>query len=152
MAAVIIEIAEAVKDALNGASLSQSFTAEWTFDPRRSLEGLTDLTVLVSAAEQAMEKASRGADDFGYAVQVAVAKRLSVAAANDDDQLSAECEPLMLLVQEIIDLFRGPDLVGSLPARFDRAENAPIYDGELLHQKRVFLSAVTLRFEAVRSK
>ena len=156
MAAVVVEIAEAVRDALNGASLSMAFDAERLYVPRFRLHaktpddaGLPDLeTLRVSVVPRELSLASlnRGADDFDYVVDVAIQKRL-------DSDGPAEVDPYMLLAEEVVDLFRGKALEDSFGrASCVQAANLPIYSPEFLNDANVFTSVVTLTFRLARAR
>ncbi len=54
MSAVITDLADAVVDKLNAASLSQSFTAERAYVPIHQLEQLSDLKVSVVPVPEPM--------------------------------------------------------------------------------------------------
>lgn len=155
MAAVVIEIADAVVAELNGATLSMPFTAERRYVPRFKLrknqpgEGadLPDLeTLRVSVVPRGLSAATlaRRSHDFDYLVDVAVQKRL------EDDE-PATVDPYMRLPEEIIDLFRGGTLSG-LDAKCVAVANEPIYAPEHLNDSNVFTSVVTLTFRKVRAE
>ena len=56
----------------------------------------------------------------------------------------------MLLVQEIVDLFRSASLAGFGAATVATVANQPIYVPQHLDEQRVFTSVVTLTFQQAR--
>lgn len=152
MAAAVVEIAEAVVDALNGATLSQAFTAVLDYTGVRELSCVAELEVVVAAAALSLERLSRRDHDFTYTVHVAVLKKIA-SGPMSRQQLAEACAPMMLLVQEILDLIRGPSGDGLVEdAAFDSAENAPIYDPDALDKWGVFASMVALNFKKARAR
>lgn len=156
MAAVVVEIAEAVVEALNDATLSMAFTAERLYVPRfkrhasspgdEDLPDLETLRVSVVPRELSLASLNRGADDFDYLIDVAIQKRL-------DSDGPAEVDPYMLLAEEVVDLFRGEALEASFGrASCMQAANLPIYSPEFLNDANVFTSVVTLTFRLARAR
>lgn len=155
MAAVVIDIANAVVSELNAATLSLAFTAERRYVPRFKLrknqpgEGadlpdLETLRVTVVPRELSAATLTRRSHDFDYLIDVAVQKRL------DDDE-PATVDPYMRLTEEVIDLFRGGTLT-TVDAKCVAVANEPIYAPELLNDANVFTSVVTLTFRKVRAE
>lgn len=159
MAARVVEIADAVADALNGASLSQSFDAERAYLPvlcKQDEEGddeLAGLVVTVVARELSLAMLDRSRDDYDYQIDVGIQKRLGSGTMTDAEVVTA-CDPLMGFVEEVADLFRGRRLT----IAYDEGPlcvavaNAPIYDPESLEKHRVFLSVVRLTFREARAR
>lgn len=156
MAAVVVEIAEEVKDALNDAAFSMPFTAERLYVPRFRLRknspgesgdpDLDTLRVSVVPRELSLVALNRGADDFDYSIDVAIQRRLE----SDDP---ADVDPYMGLAQEVVDLFRGKFLAGVFGrAACVSAANLPIYSPEFLNESKVFTSVVTLTFRLARTR
>lgn len=150
---MLIAIAEAVKDELNAAYGAQ-FTAIREYRPVYSLEDLTTLRCTVVPRQEASQgpAASRGSDLFEYAVDVALQKKLA------DQADLAEKDALMLLAEQVGDLFRGktmdpPDArcirVGNEVGK--RPENIP-YLPEDLESRHVFSAVVTLFWQAFRQR
>lgn len=149
MPASVIAVADAVVAALNGAGLSQPFTAERQYAPKFDIEDLDTLQVTVVPSTLTVTPLARGHDDYEYLVHVAVQKRLARTATTDAAVRSAG-DALMTLVEEVVDLFRaGGDFGG---ARWVGVENAPIYDPDHLYNKQTFTSLVGLRFRESRAK
>ena len=143
--AVITDIAEAVKDELNGASLSQEFTAERCYQPAFELADMKTLHVTVVPKGVTVEPASRGLIQDDYQIDVAVQKKLSAATADN-----AELDELMGLVEEIGDFFRRRRLEAVPDAVCVKIENVPIYAPEHISELRGFTSILTLTFRVLR--
>ena len=150
MAAVIVSIADAVTDALNGASLSQTFTARRVYVPVHTLRDLSCLTVsVVPATLEGTLLERSGRNLFSYDIHVGVQKVIGQGQMSDDE-INEACDPLMLLAQEIGDLFDGGLLASAPQARCVDVKNVPIYSPQDIDEKRVFLSLVTLTFRLGR--
>jgi hypothetical protein len=150
MAAVVIEIADAVAAALNAASLSMPFTAERLYVVKvgkqdEDADDLATLKVSVVPHRLSLIQITRGDDDFSYTIDVGVQKRV-------ENYTPAVVDPYMLLVQEIIDLFLAEGLPSYPDASFDSAENDPIVDWGHLHEHEVFTSVISLTFKKDRPR
>lgn len=157
MGASIVEIADAMVDVLNGASLSQSFTAVRTYIPIYG-ETLMDLRVWVVPHGLTLEMISRRDDDFAWVVDVAVQERF------ESPTLTTAAKPLtdsaidarMQLAEEILDLFRGKALAfGAYDSRSTTcmsAENTPIYLPDHLDERNVFTSVLSFTFKETRAR
>ena len=144
MSAVIVEIAEAVTATLNAATLSQTFVAERAYVPVHELPDLVDLAVTVVPTSIGVTPLTRHSDDHEYAIDIGVQKRCTPDPT--------EADPLMLLVEEIVDLFRGKALTGYTAAKCVRVANEPIYFPAHMDNERVFTSVVTLTFRVARDQ
>ena len=76
-------------------------------------------------------------------IDIAVQKKVQ-----DGDQ--NELDDLMLLVEQIADLFKLRRLTDLPGARWTKTENTPIYAPEYLEQKHCFVSVLTLTYRLVR--
>ena len=138
--AVVIDIADAVAARLNGATLSQVFTAERTYLSILDLNTLDGLQVFVSPAMLTVSRFDLGSRQaFLPQIQIGIRKRVSLDPADVD--------PLIILTQEIIELFRPVLLPGTF-ARLQSIENTPAYDPMALDEKHVFLTTILLTFQA----
>lgn len=135
---VIVDIADAVKDALSAAELSRPVTAERLFRPRFELSEMHSLHVSVVPRGVEIAAAGRGLDQRDVQIDVAVQKKLG------DD---AEVPALLGLVEEIADLVRHTRRFG--PAVWVRTENEPLYSVEHLGELRQFTSVLTLTCRVV---
>lgn len=149
--AFVIQLADAVKDLLNAATLSLSFTAERAYVPVFDLTALAAIKVTVVPRELSMATLSRRDDDFTYVIDVAVMKSIGRGDMTTTD-VNAACDPLMKLTEEIGDLFRDDASAESLPARFVGFTNAPIFDWRKLDEERVFAALISPSFKLVRSR
>lgn len=145
MPATVIAIADAVTAVINDGSFAQTFTAERAYVPVHELTELVDLKVTVVPASLSAALLTRGsAHLFDYVIDVGIQQKKEPTVANLD--------PLMLLVERIVDLFRGKPLaVGSATAHCTLAENRLIFAPDHLDEKRVFTSVVSLTFRMGRA-
>ncbi len=148
MSAVVVEIADAVVAALNGAHLSQAVSAQRYYLPEFDLKDMDTLHVSVVPAELDEEIADRSHDRAEYKIHVAVQKRVT---KQDPPGLDAEAiDGLMTLVQEIDDLFRHKTLAGYASAAWTKTENKPIFDPKHLKESGQFTSLLVLTFRVTR--
>lgn len=139
---VIVDIAEAVKNELNGHHFSQSFTAVRTYLPVYELKDMGTLHVTVVPKSRELQLETRRDVRRDYEIDIAVQKRFSADTA-------AEIDPLMTLVEEITDFF-VPGRMTSYPAAVCfPATNNPVYSPAHMRRMRQFTSVVTLTFRVV---
>jgi hypothetical protein len=141
--ATILDIADAVVDDLNAGSFSLPFTATRAYVPRFDLPDMADLRVTVVPKGLAIATASRADHQHDYRVDVGVQQKFEEGDA-------AELDPLMGLVEEIADMFRGAALETDPAAVCVAVENGPIYAQEHMREKRLFTSILTLTFRVWR--
>ena len=141
--AVITDVAEAVKDELNAGEFSLPFEAERMYQPLFELPEMKTLHVTVVPHGIEMQASGRSMVQHDYGIDVAVQKKF------EKDDNSAELDPLMTLVEEIIDFFRLRRLQDQ-NAVCVRATNEPVYSQEHMEQFRQFTSVVTLTFRALK--
>ena len=139
MAATVIEIADAVVAKLNTASLSQPVTAVRFYQPLFELPEMDKLHVSVVPRGIVLTQASRVSVSRDIQIDVAVQKRFSQGDA-------AELDPLLLLVEEILNLFLLKVMGQTVCVK---AENNPVYAPEHMSELRQFTSVVTLTFRKV---
>jgi len=147
MAAVIVEIADAVKSVLDGASLSQSFTSVRSYAPLfgkqdEDSDDLEELQLVVVPRELSAAQLTRRSSMFDYVVDVGICQRKALT--------NADIDPLMVFTEEVVDLFRSKPLTGYTSAYCTAVANNPIYDFASLTQQKTFLSLVTLTFQKAR--
>jgi len=94
----ISKIADAVTDELNAATLSQAFSVERLYQPLFELADMNTLHVTVVPRGVNILPLGRDRNAFDYMIDVAVQKKIQ--------EDPADVDPLMLLVEEIVDLFR----------------------------------------------
>jgi hypothetical protein len=142
MAAVILDLADAVVDQLNAATLSQAFTAERLYAPLEDLETLSALKVTVVPRSLASRPLSRAWDSFDYQLDIGVQQKTDLSEAMLDG--------LMLLVEEIVDLLRPGPLTSYPAGRVVDVANQPIWAADHLNEKHVFTSVITLTIKVWR--
>ena len=139
--AVITDIADAVVAELNATQFSQPFEAKRCYLPRFDLAEMKDVHVTVVPKGVTVLPGTRAHNQHDYEVDVAVQKK----AATD-----AEIDPLMRLVEEIADHFRGKRLNAMSNVAWAGTANSPIYAPEHLEQMGQFTSVVTFTFRTMR--
>lgn len=147
MGATVVEIADAVVDALNAASLTLAFTAVRSYLPVYQVKDLDELKVAVVPNGFLMQLASRrGVDQFDFTVDVAIHRRIEATTLAID--------PYMSLAEDVVDLFRGKPLTlaSGLVVHCIDAASAPMFDPALLDQQRLFAAAVSLTFRTQRPR
>ena len=140
---VITDIAEAVKDELNGETFSQEFTAERHYQPLFELPDMKTLHVTVVPKGVEVTPAGRSNNHYDYQVDVAVQKKFGKGDA-------AELDPLVGLVEEIADFFRLRRLTAYPTAVWRRTEHPTVYAPEHMDELRQFTSVLTLTFRVTR--
>jgi hypothetical protein len=150
--AIEIQLADAVKDALNGAEWSLEFTAERPLLPAFELKEVHATTVTVAARAASGQRVSRGMTSEEHAVDVLVLERPETAEGQPDCT-AARFDALAALVQEIRDFFVGwkADSVGLGAActRWERPGDGP-FDAAVARNDRAFASVVRLVFQVSR--
>lgn len=104
MPAKIVNLCEAIKDYLNGLTLSQAFTAiranKWYSD----LEDTNGLQVVVLPVEKTVEPIDRGSVQRTFVVGV-VTQQANVTTRDDEDDL-------LLFIEELTDALYSRDFAG----------------------------------------
>lgn len=146
--AVLITIAEAVKDVLDAATLSQTFTPTRQAQPRVELTTLNELYVVVVPIGRVGGPITRDKRKEGtYTVDIGILKKCNV----DDNAIT---DPLVYLGEEIGDLFvdAGP-LTGYTSAtclRWDNVDGAKAgFAPEHMNRLRQFTGVVRLTFKVL---
>lgn len=140
MSAVMVQIADALVEALNGEQFSQDFVAVRRYRPLYELKDLETLRVTVVPHALTLERASRADHQVDYQVDIGVQKRVADDEASDD---------LMALVEEIADFCITLNL--ETPGAVCTAvENDPIYAPDHLEEMRCFTSVQTVTFRKFR--
>lgn len=150
MSAVIVDLADAVVDKLNAASLSQLFTAERTYVPVHGLEQLSDLKVSVVPTGLTATTLERStANLYEYVIDIGIQRGIGRGSMTPAE-INAACDPLMLLAQEIVDLFSDKRLSTYTDAFCSDFTNTPIFHPPHIDEHRVFTSVVSLTFKLRR--
>lgn len=142
MTATVIAIADAVTGVLNTASFSQPLVAARHYVPTFELADMSTLKVSVVPKSITSKALDRARDSFEYQIDVAVQKRV--------DEILAELDELMQLVEEIADHLRASPLAGLPDVRCTDVVNTPIYASEHLQEFRQFTSLLTLTYRKYR--
>ena len=137
---MIINIAQAVTDALNEASLSTAFTAERKAVAMAKLSEMDSLHVTVVPREVESAALDRTRDSHEVKVDVAIQQR--VASLEND-----AVDSLMALVQEIADFLNRRNVGDAL---WKKTENKPVYSPEHLREMKQFTSVVTVTYQVAR--
>jgi hypothetical protein len=140
---LVADIAEAVKDELNGHEFGMEFEATRGYLPLFDLAEMKDLHVTVVPKGMTMEMARRDAARHDVQLDVAVQKKLDAAD-------NSEIDALMALVEEISDFLRFRRLEGLPGAAWLKVENAPVYSQEHLSEMRQITSVLTVTYRVMR--
>jgi len=138
---VITDIADAVVAELNAAEFSQPFEAQRRYLPRFDLAEMKDVHVTVVPKGATVLSGSRAHHQHDYEIDVAVQKKTAA---------DADVDPLMGLVEEIADHFRGKRLEAMSNVAWAGTAHSPIYAPEHLEQLGQFTSVLTFTFRTMR--
>ncbi len=141
--ALIIDIADAVVAELNATGFSMPFTATRAYVPRFDLDEMGTLRVTVVPKEIEISTASRSGHQHDYRVDIGVQRKF-------EEEGPTELDPLMNLVEEIADHFRGAALETDPEASCIGVENGPIYAQEHMKEMRQFTSILTFTWRVWR--
>ena len=142
--AVVIDIAEAVTEALKAGTFSLPFEPQRLYRPDFDLAEMKDLHVSVVPRGLEMSAADRARTQDDVRIDVAVQRKLSADSADDKAKLDA----LTALVEEIADFLREKRRLGG--AVWLRTENEPVYSVEHLGELRQFTSVLTVTYRVMR--
>ncbi len=145
MACIHTTIAEAVKDALNAATLSQTIAATRVYAPDlelRSNEDAIAVRVWPAPEGRVSEFASRSTIKRDYPIYVAVLRKCDV-------DTNATVDAYAALLEEIEDLFVGERLTGYTSAVCTVSEQVALYTWENIRRNRQYVGVVKLTFMRV---
>lgn len=137
---VIGDIADGLVSTLNGLSLSQSFTATRVALPRFALEDLAGLDVTVWAADEEISLESRSRNQHDYTIMIGIRKPV-------DPDSTSDLDGMLDLVEEMKD---GLDFTGHSGATWIRTDHSPLFDPDVLQERREFLASLEVNFRKVR--
>ncbi len=137
-------LAEAVKTELEGASLSQSFTAVRAYRPRFTVADLTTLRVVVVARNCALEARNRVHDDHDCVVEISILKHIGGTLTNE------QVDPYMDFVEEVVDFLRRRPLSDVPQATYKKAAYEVPYDDEEMERKQTFEALVSVMYRVTR--
>ena len=140
---VISKVADAVRDELAAGTFSIPFKAIRAFRHDQTLPEGKELRVSVVPNAVKVAPLSRGICHYDMEIYVAVTKKIDRATPEAID-------PLLGLVEEIIDFFRLRRLANCPEAMWLGTENEPMVSTEHLETMKNFTSLVTLNFRVCR--
>lgn len=141
--AVITDIADAVAAEINAGSFSQPVSATREYLPAFELADMQMLRVTVVPKSVTTLPGGRAHNQYDYAIDVAVQKKLDAAD-------NTEIDELMTLVDELADHLRFKRLTDYPNAAWLKTENQPVYAQEHLQELRQFTSILTFTFRLMR--
>jgi hypothetical protein len=141
MGVAILDIADAIVTALNGATLSQTFTAARAYVPKFDLTTATGYQVCVVPKADSREPGGQSEDSAELLIDIGVMKKL--AARTTAAAELAEIDAAMLLCDEIRAVVNRKRLAGVEDAICSKIEQNPIYSVDQADEARTFLTALT---------
>jgi hypothetical protein len=139
---LIVDIADALADLLNGHEFSMEFEAVRDYRPDLELKDMKTLRVSVVPKGITMVPADRSRVQHDVEVDVLVQKKLDAGDA-------AELDGLMSFVEEIA-VFLKFKRLESVGASWVKTSNEPIFAPDHLEQLRQFTSVLTVTYRVVR--
>lgn len=157
MAAVLLEIADAIVTALNSATtLSQSFVAERSYaewgEELKDIDSLRVDVVPLQTGPDA-ELSDRGTVEYKCEIDIGVRKRFAVPEQETGTGLIYlhEMDALVLLVQEIAEFFMIDRLTDTNTAIWESTEIKLSWSRRYLREMRQFFGFVRLTFKVVKT-
>ena len=144
----IDDVADAVKDSLNGHGFTIPFTATRAYVPVFELKDMGTIHVTVVPRGVELTPYSRTLAQSDVQIDIGIMRKLSAAPAGD----VAEIDELMGLVEEIVTFIRTTSRYGVPPlldAAWIKTANLPIYSPEHLLDIRQFTSVLTVTLRVV---
>ena len=144
MASAITTIRDAIVDAVNAGTFSQSVTASATWGEVVRMPGTDDDAIAyVWCQEVNTELHNRSDDRRTLTVLLELAKRVDVGEAGE----VAEVDGLVLLLDEIYQAVSGlNEDFGGAQIQYQGCELAPVADVALLTEQKVYRGAVAFQF------
>lgn len=136
--AIIVDIAEEIKEDLNVTTFADPFEATRAYVPQFELEEMEDLhvTVVPKVVEDVIE--ARNKQRREYEIDIAVQLRLI-------DEAIGTIDKRMELVEEITNHLRNRTFLDGA-AQWVKTRNEPIYDPEHINELSQFTSIITLTY------
>lgn len=141
MSATLIQLAEQVKDALNGHEFSEAFTAVRTYSGAVKVKEMKELTVRVAPSSKETELVSRSDTLKEVGIDIAV-QQVVLNWESDPTRL----DELMAIVDEIEGFLKLLNLSGGI---WQKIENKPAYIPEHLDQHNLYTSVITSTYKVV---
>lgn len=138
---VIIDLAKAVADAIEAATLPMTVTVTREFTPKtkRDQAVAADAEAIVIPRSRSFEPLDRGRRQIVFGIDVGIRKR-GVTAENIE-----ELDDLMNLVEAITNLFEQKRLAG-MDTRCIATTADPIFDPAMITDYHVFMAPITFSF------
>ncbi len=150
MTSIIVQLAEALKTALNAAveadAFSMEFAAERYYAPSFNLKDMGTLHVSIVPKSSDESRLTRGGLSDELQIDVSIQKKPETATKE-------EIDALMDFVKEVSEFIRTAAnlTLTDGTAKWQRAKNEPIYSPEHLKQFGLFTSLLTVTFTLSRS-
>lgn len=141
--AISIQIADAIKDLLAAADLSQTFTARRMLIPVYDVSTMRGVYVTVVPRTRTGAWQTRGAVSEDYEIDIAVQKKLTTS------NHETEIEGLLYLTQEIDDYLRSNTPL-DMKAQWISSEQTELYMIDHI-LKQVFTSFITATYKVIRT-
>lgn len=110
MSSILHDIADAVKDLLDAATLSKAFDVRLAYDTELQLEDLDTLSVDLVAAGLTVSSESRSSLEYNAVLDIAVRYRFGVAEQETDGSIAVEeIAEYLELLEEIGEHLADPD-------------------------------------------
>lgn len=138
-----IDLADAIVAKLNGGTFSDPITAARRVLPEYELAELKTLTVTVVPKSVVIANVTRQATSFEVAIDIGIQQKIG----KDTD---AEVLRLSGIVSEIV-MFLNRRSLPAIKAQFKTIANEPVYAPEMLSEKRLFLSVLTVTYTVMES-
>jgi hypothetical protein len=137
--AAITTIAEAVTTLINGATLSQTVTAQRCYIPNYDIQTTPGLQIFVLATDQVIDIANgdRSSSADTYTLKLAIYKQLT---RTDGQIVTADMDAMIYFVQQVSDLLKANDIEGT--GGLIATRNKPLYDPAQLDKNGTFLSVL----------
>jgi len=133
---VAIDIADAIVTELSSGSFSEPLAVTRRVLPEFELAELKALTVTVVPRSVQITNATRDATAYAVAIDIGIQQKISKDTDTDVARLSG-------IVSELVAFLNRRTLT---TARFKSIANEPVYAPEMLSEKRLFLSVVTVTY------
>jgi len=133
MGSPIVAAAEAVKDMLNAATFTQSFTATREYALYQRLAKISELSVFVVPVDRVTTLESREKDKNVYSISISVMNKLKT---------TAEVDELQDLAEEIYMLFRHNSLTLLPNYKVTGFESPTLYSPDELATVNLYVSEI----------
>jgi hypothetical protein len=140
MAALIVQLADAIVADLNGQTFTKSLTAVRLYDPEIDLAELVGGRLAVVPFDDGQAKTTtRGLDRCDLVIHVAVQAKVESAPGSDTDEL----DEWMAFADEVKN-FLAHHAPGGTDAVVATVQRKPVYSLEHLRKLRAFMSVISV--------